>query len=85
MSSIKDLKRKIKGMVIAVLDECDYVMANNDKKADAADKLIDEAVDFHDAMISKIGQAKSKADYRAIREEVSKNEVDFVKKLNKLQ
>jgi hypothetical protein len=84
MSSIKLLKKKVKRMVYEVLDDCDYIIVNDGKKADNADKLIDEAVDFHDQMVKKIAAAKNRADFKAVKEELDKKEEDFVKKLNAL-
>lgn len=71
-------------MVFEVLNDCDYVIVSGGKNADKADKLIDEAVDFHDKMISKINEAKEKKQFGEIKNELSKGGADFVAKLNKL-
>ncbi len=84
MSSIKDLKKSVKKMVIAILDDCDYIMESGGKNADKADKLIDQAVDFHDEMIAKINKANTKADFRSLKEEIEKKAVEFVDALNAL-
>ena len=84
MASKRLLKKKMKRMVYEILDECDYVLVSDGKNADAADKLIDEAVDFHNEMNEKIAGANSKADFRSIVEEINKRSEDFVKKLNSL-
>lgn len=84
MASKRLLKKKMKRMVYEILDECDYVLVSGGKNADAADELIDEAVDFHNAMNEKISAANSKADFRSIVEEIDKSSKDFVKKLNGL-
>lgn len=84
MASKRLLKKKMKRMVYEILDECDYVLVSGGKNADAADKLIDEAVEFHNQMNEKIGQANSKAEFRTIIEEINKRSEDFVKKLNSL-
>lgn len=85
MASVRLLKKKVKRIVIEVLDDCDYIVENNGPKADKADALMDEAVDFYDDMTKKIGSAKTRADYQKLREEVEKKEEDFIKKLNGLQ
>lgn len=84
MASKRLLKKKMKRMVYEVLDECDYVLVSGGKNADAADKLIDEAVDFHNQMNEKIAAANSKAEFRGIVEEIEKQSEEFVKKLNSL-
>ena len=84
MASKRLLKKKMKRMVYEILDECDYVLVSGGKNADAADKLIDEAVDFHNQMNEKIAGANSKAEFRGIVEEIEKKSVDFVQKLNSL-
>lgn len=84
MASKKILKKKVKRMVYEVLNECDYVIVNEGKNADQADKLSDEAVDFHDEMIPKIVAAKSKKEFNDIVATVSKKGEEFVKKMNAL-
>lgn len=71
-------------MVFEVLNDCDYIIMNDGKNADKADSLIDEAVDFHDAIIAKISKANSKKEFNDIVGELKKGGEDFVKKLNAL-
>ena len=82
MASKKLLKKRVKRIVYEVLDSCDYHVVNEHPKADAADKLMDDAVDFHDSMIQKINAANSKKDFREITAAVDKANVDFTDKLN---
>jgi hypothetical protein len=84
MASKRLLKKRVRNMVFEVLNDCDYVIVNDGKNADKADKLIDEAVDFHDDIIAKINAAKEKKDFNTIREALDKGSEDFVKKLNDL-
>ena len=84
MASKRLLKKRMKRMVYEILNECDYVIVSEGKNADAADKLIDEAVDFHNQMNEKITVANSKIEFRGIVEEIEKKSEDFVKKLNRL-
>lgn len=84
MASIKTLKKRVKGVVYEVLDDCDFVIVNNGPKADKADALIDEAVEFHETMMQRINAAKSHEDFKAIRKDLYEKEEDFVKKLNGL-
>lgn len=84
MASKKVLKKKVKGMVFEILNDCDFITMTDSKNAEKADNLMDEAVDFHDEIISKINNAKTKKDYNEIKESLGKAEIDFVKKLNAL-
>lgn len=85
MASRKLLKKRMKNVVISILDECDYHVVNDTNSAEAADKLIDEAVDFHDAMVSRLAEAKSKKEFREIAEELEKMNKTFTDKLNALE
>ena len=84
MASKRLLKKKVRSMVFEVLNDCDFVIVNGGSTADKADKLIDEAVDFHDATIAKINTAKSKKDFGSITQDIEKEAISFVKKLNAL-
>ena len=84
MASKRLLKKKVKRMVYEILNECDYVIVSGGKEADSADKLIDEAVGFHNDLTVRIGAASSKSEFRTINDEIEKKSVDFVKKLNSI-
>lgn len=84
MASKRLLKKRVRRMIFEVLNDCDYVIVNDGKNADKADKLIDEAVDFHDDIIAKINSANNKKEFSSILEELNKGGEDFVKKLNAL-
>ncbi len=84
MASKRILKKRVRNMVFEVLNDCDYIIMNDGKNADKADSLIDEAVDFHDAIIAKISKANSKKEFNDIVSELKKGGEDFVKKLNAL-
>ena len=71
-------------MVYEILDECDYVLVSEGKNVDAADQLIDEAVEFHNQMNEKISAANSNAEFRFIVDEIKKKSEEFVKKLNSI-
>jgi len=84
MASKRDLKKRIKGVIYEVFDECDYIMLNSKENADAAEALIDEAADFYLEMMEKINEAKVHADYNAIRSLLAAKEQEFVDRLNEL-
>jgi len=84
MASKKLLKKRVKRIVYEVLDSCDYHIVNENPSADKADKLIDDAVDFHDDIIKRINAANSQKEFREISAEVDKANTDFTDKLNGL-
>ena len=84
MASKKLLKKRVKRIVYEVLDSCDYHIVNEHPSADAADKLIDDAVDFHENMIARINGSNDKKELSQISSEVDKANVDFTDKLNGL-
>ena len=84
MASRRILKRNVNHMVFDIVDECFMIMGFDESKTDACEKLIDEAADFQDSILEKINRAKSKADFRLIRESVENEALDFIKKLNAL-
>jgi len=51
---------------------------------DECRETIDEAADFQDAILQKINGAKTKSDFRPIREEVEKAAFNFIEKLNSI-
>jgi hypothetical protein len=85
MASKRLLKKRIKSIVYDVLDSCDFHIVNESSSADSADKLIDEAVDFHEIMIARLNAADSKKEFNDIAAEVSKVEVEFSDKLKGLE
>lgn len=85
MASKRTIKKALHGLLYDVVDECLYIQEYNPKKAEVADKLIDEASDFTTEMLTKIHQAKSKKDYPAIRQSLEDKGVYFVKEINGLQ
>jgi flagellar motor protein MotB len=63
MASKKSIKKDVNNMVYDIVDESFMAMMMNDKNTANAEKLIDEAAEFQDAMLDKINRAKGKADY----------------------
>ncbi len=84
MASKRDLKKRVRRVVFEVLNGCDEIIVGDGKDADKADKLIDEAVDFHDDIIAKIIKAGSKKEFNAILEEFNKGQEALAKKLEGL-
>lgn len=84
MASKRILKRNVNDMIIDVVEECFALQLFDEKKTDATEKLIDEAADFQDDILTKIHAAKSKADFKSITSAVETKAVEFVEKLNAL-
>ena len=57
-------------MIFDIVEECFSAQLYNEKKTEASDKVINDAADFQDEMLSKISAAKSKAEFRVIREQI---------------
>jgi len=85
MASKRLLKKRVKRIVYEVLDSCDYLIVNDHPSSDAADKLIDEAVDFHETTIGRINSAEDKKAFRDISADVDKANRNFTDKLNELE
>lgn len=84
MASRRILKKNINAMVFDIVEECFTIQMADDKKTADTDKVIDEAADFQDNVLARINAAKSKADFKGLREEIETKAIDFVKKLNGL-
>lgn len=85
MASKRTFKKEINYMVFDVVEECFSIQLYNGKKTEASNKLIDEVIDFRNAMTSKIHAAKSKKDFPALKNEVEEAAVDFIHKVNEIQ
>lgn len=84
MASKRDIKKGLNNLIFDIVDDCFSVQLFNEAKAEASDKVIDQAADFQDAMLTKINQAKSKAEFRAIHEEIEKKGEEFFHAVNAL-
>ena len=84
MANKRILKRNINEMVFDVVEECFFFEMTAPDKADRSAKLIDEAAEFQDQMLTKMNTAKGKAEFRAIVTEVEAKANYFVDALNSL-
>ncbi len=84
MANKRTLKRNINEMVFDVVEECFFFEMTAPEKAKKSAKLIDEAADFQDEMLSKMNRAKGKAEFSNIVKEVEQKAAYFVKALNDL-
>jgi len=84
MANVRDLKKRINGMIYDVVDECYSVQLYNQAKKEVTDKFIDEAADFQEEIMGAIKKAKNKKDYKEIVKRVEEVEADWITRLNKL-
>lgn len=84
MASKRDIKKGLNNLVYDIVDDCFSVQLFNEDKVEASDKVIDQAADFQDQMLTKINQAKNKAEFRAIHQEIEKKSEEFFQAVNKL-
>lgn len=89
MASVKDLKKDINYVLSDIIEEC-YLwqtMQEDDKKADKAEKIIDEAILTFDELIEKVNTKKienKKAHFNAISVELEKQATLLLSKIEKL-
>ncbi len=71
-------------MIFDIVEECYTVSLYNESKSESADKIIDEAADFQDQMLSRIHTAKNNKDFVSIRKDIEDKAEAFIDKLNSL-
>ena len=85
MASKRNLKKHLVKMVVDVVEESYSIQLYNPKeKTKKTDKLIDEVLDFHDEMRSKIKAAKSKKEFAPLRQHIEKKGNGFYTELEGL-
>jgi|TARA_Y100000385_G_scaffold284549_1_gene342710 hypothetical protein len=79
MASKKSVKKNVQSRVYIIMDACDEAIdGGNENKT--ADKLMDDVVDFYEAIMPKINNAKAKAEFKTINDDISKSLAGFEKK-----
>lgn len=71
-------------MVSELVDEFYSEQLYHAEKKGATDKMIDEASDFMDVMLSKINAAKTKKDFPKIYQEMEEKEDYFIGELSNI-
>jgi hypothetical protein len=84
MSSKRILKRNLNNMVIDIVEECFTVQMFDETKAEASDKIIDEAASFQDSILADINKAKTKKDFAPITAKIETTALSFIEQLNAL-
>lgn len=89
MASIKTLKKEINYQLSDIIEEC-YVwqmLQDDKKKADKAEKIIDECIGTFDELIGKVNADKIenyKKHFGGIRAELTKKSMALMAKIEKL-
>lgn len=89
MASIKNLKKDINYVLSSVIDDCnDWQLQQNDpKKADKAEKIIDETITVFDELIDKIyakNVENKKVHFNGIKAELETKRKALLAKIEKL-
>jgi len=89
MASVKNLKKDINFILSDIIEEC-YVwqmLQEDAKKANKAEKIIDEAIETFDVLIEKVNTKNienKKAHFKAISTDLEKRAVALLAKIEKL-
>jgi len=89
MASVKNLKKDINYVLSDIIEEC-YVwqmLQDDPKKADKAEKIIDEAIAIFDELIVKVNDKNvenKKAHYKAVKSELQTKGESLLAKIEKL-
>ncbi len=66
MANKRTLKKVVNNVIYDIVEECFSAQLYNSGKTEACNAVIDEAAGLQDNLLSRISQAKSKADFKAI-------------------
>ena len=89
MASVKNLKKDINYVLSDIIEECYMwqIVQEDDKKAEKAEKIIDEAINTFDSLIEKVNAKNvenKKAHYKEVNSELEKSAKDLLAKIAKL-
>lgn len=89
MASVKNLKKDINIVLSDIIEECYLwqMLQEDSKKADKAEKIIDEAIETFDELIVKINDKKvenKKVHFKSISDDLEKKANALLSKIEKL-
>jgi hypothetical protein len=89
MASVKNLKKDINYVLSDIIEECYLwqMLQEDAKKADKAEKIIDEAISTFDELIEKVNTKKikdKKAHFNSISNELENKAKSLLSKIEKL-
>ena len=89
MASVRNLKKDINYVLSDIIEECYMwqMLQEDDKKANKAEKIIDEAIETFDSLIEKVhlkDVEDKKAHFRSINKELEDKANGMLSKIQKL-
>ena len=89
MASVRNLKKDINYVLADIIEECYMwqMLQEDDKKAEKAEKIIDEAIETFDVLIEKVhvkDVENNKAHFKAISKELEEKANNLLGKIQKL-
>lgn len=84
MANKRQIKKIVNNVIIDIVEESYSVQLFNEGKAEASNKIIDAAAELQDALLSRISQAKTKADFKSIYTDFESKTDELYDQVNKL-
>ncbi len=84
MANKRDIKKIVNSVIFDIVEESYSVQLFNESKAEASNKIIDAAATVQDELLSRISQAKSKADFKSIYADFENKTDELYDQVNKL-
>ncbi len=84
MANKRQIKKLVNNVIIDIVEESFSAQLFNESKAEASNKIIDAAADLQDDLLSRISQAKSKADFKSIYADFESKTDELYDQVNKL-
>lgn len=84
MANKRQIKKLVNNVIIDIVEESFSAQLFNESKAEASNKIIDAAADLQDDLLSRISQAKSKADFKPIYADFESKTDELYDQVNKL-
>lgn len=84
MANKRQIKKVVNSVIIDIVEESYSAQLFNADKTEASNKIIDAAAQLQDELLSKINQAKSKAEFRSIYTDFESKTDELYDQVNKL-
>lgn len=84
MANKRQIKKIVNSVIIDIVEESYSVQLFNDSKINESNAIIDAAANLQDNLLSRIGQAKSKADFKSIYADFETKTDELYDQVNKL-
>jgi NH3-dependent NAD+ synthetase len=84
MANKRQIKKIVNSVIIDIVEESFSAQLFNESKSEASNKVIDAAASLQDDLLSRISQAKSKAEFKAIYADFESKTDELYDQVNKL-